>query len=325
MVDIKVSVIVPVFKVERFVERCMRSLLSQTLDNVEYIIVNDASPDRSIDIIKRVCLEYPNRLVTFINHDQNKGLPSARNTGLKAANGEYIFHCDSDDYVDPTMLEDLYNAATENDSDIVWCDWYLTLSQSERYMVQPSLSTPLDAVKAMLCGKMKFNVWNKLIKRQLYTNSGVSFPDGYGMAEDMTIIMLFAFANRVEYLPKAYYHYIKTNSTAFSQTYSERHLVELQYNIDRIESFIHEKFGQQLDRELSILKLEAKYPFLLSNNTERIKLWNTWYPESNRFILDNTFSFHRKIPQVFAKYHAYFLVRAYSIVFNRIIYGMFYR
>ena len=96
---IDVSVIVPVYNVSGFVERCVRSLMEQTLDNVEFIFVDDASPDNSIDIIRRVIKEYPNRNVRIAIHEYNKGLPSARNTGLDLCVGEYVFHCDADDYV----------------------------------------------------------------------------------------------------------------------------------------------------------------------------------------------------------------------------------
>lgn len=323
----KVSVIIPVYRVEGYIAQCALSLLNQTIHDIEFIFINDASPDDSMTILSDIVRRFPktDSNVKIISHSYNMGLPSARNTGLKEAKGEYIFHCDSDDFVEPTMLEDLYNHAKENNADIVWCDWYLSLAHSERYMPQPSLSSPEEAVRAMLCGTMKFNVWNKLVKRELYINNNITFPDGYGMAEDMTMIMLFANAQTVSHLPKAYYHYVKTNGTAFSQTYSDRHLSELRYNLSRTESYIKAKYGNQMERELSIMKLEAKYPFLLSNNTERLKLWNEWYPEADRFISDQSFSFRRRLPQIFAKRHLYFLVRVYSFLLNRIVYGLIYR
>ena len=184
----KVSVIIPVYGVEAFIERCMRSLLEQTLQEVEFIVVDDCSPDKSIAIARKVVSEYPNRSVRFISHEANKGLPAARNTGLEVATGEYVFHCDSDDWVEPDMLETLYRAAEEAKADIVWCDWFLSFEKNERYMVQPQYAIPTDALKGMLSGTMKYNVWNKLVKRELYTANAISFPSGYGMGEDMSVI-----------------------------------------------------------------------------------------------------------------------------------------
>lgn len=111
--EYSVSVIIPVYNVGKFIERCARSLMEQTMDNVEYIFVDDASPDNSIQILQKVLADYPNRRdnVRILTHAENKGLPAARNTGLAVATGEYIFHCDSDDFVEPDMLEQLYGKA----------------------------------------------------------------------------------------------------------------------------------------------------------------------------------------------------------------------
>ena len=104
------------------------------------------------------------------NHRQNKGLPAARNTGLAEASGEYIFHCDSDDFMELDMLESLYNKAKGCEADVVWCDFFLSFEKSERYMKQPEYTTPIDAVKAMLSGRMKFNVWNNYYNLFKYIN-----------------------------------------------------------------------------------------------------------------------------------------------------------
>ena len=98
----KVSVIVPIYKVEKFIEHSVRSLMEQTLPEVEYIFVNDASTDKSFAILKKVISEYTNRVrqIVFLEHKVNKGLPAARNTGLSVATGKYVFHCDSDDFIE---------------------------------------------------------------------------------------------------------------------------------------------------------------------------------------------------------------------------------
>ena len=192
--------------------------MSQTLADVEFIFVNDSTPDDSMEILQSVLDNYPERKsdVMILTHTENRGLPSARNTGLAHANGKYIFHCDSDDYVESSMLEEMSAFAEDNNVDIVWTDWYLSMAHSERYMSMPDFHSPEEAIKAMLSGGMKYNVWNKLVRRSLYVNNSILFPSGYGMGEDLTMIKLFAFAEKVAHLPKAYYHYNKTNSSAFS-------------------------------------------------------------------------------------------------------------
>lgn len=120
--------IIPVYNVGKFIERCVRSLMEQTMDNVEYIFVDDASPDNSIQILQKVIADYPNRRdnVRILTHAENKGLPAARNTGLAVATGEYIFHCDSDDFVEKDLLSTLYETARNENADIVWSDYYIS-------------------------------------------------------------------------------------------------------------------------------------------------------------------------------------------------------
>lgn len=324
----KVSVIVPIYKVEPFIGRCARSLMEQTLMDVEYIFVDDASPDNSIAVLRRVLADYPERSshVKVLSHAENKGLPAARNTGLSVAQGEYIFHCDSDDFVEPDMLEQLYGKATETDADIVWCDWWLSFAKNERYMNQPEYFTPLDALKGMLSGVMKFNVWNKLVKRKLYTDSNITFPAGYGMGEDMTMMRLFARAEKVVYLPKAFYHYVQLNTSAFSKTYSGRHLLELQHNVSLLITDLQQMFGNKLDCEITFLKLDVKFPFLISGDSTKYALWKKWYPEANSYILKNkNLSFRSRSLQWLASKNQFWAVRLYYYCVHRLIYGLIYR
>ena len=321
----KVSVIIPIYKVEAFIGRCATTLMEQTLHEVEYIFVDDATPDNSIQELEKVIARYPERekQVHIVRHVINKGLPAARNTGLLLATGEYIFHCDSDDYVNPTMLEELYCAAKENDADIVWCDWYLTFAKSERYMRQPSFYTPIEALKSMLSGGMKYNVWNKLVRSSLYNDNCIFFPEGCGMGEDMTMMILFANAKKIAYVSKAYYHYVKTNTNAFSQTYSEKHLLELHDNVVRIENYMLGMFGEDITKDIVFFKLDVKFPFLIAGQFKR---WETWYPEANKYILLNkSISSRSRWLQWLASKKQYWLVWLHNVMLDKIIYGMVFK
>lgn len=324
----KVSVIVPIYNVSRFIARCAESLLEQTLKDVEYIFVDDATPDDSMDILQRVIDKYPERKkqCRILHHVQNCGLPAARNTGLEVVTGEYVFHCDSDDFVDIDMLEQMYITAKQGDADIVWSDWYLSFEKNERYMHQPDYSTAMDALKGMLSGVMKFNVWNKLIRRSLYIDNNIKFPTGYGMGEDMTIISLFARAKKVLYLPKAFYHYVQLNIDAFSKTYSERHLMELKYNVSLVENDLRTLFGNKLDEEIAFLKLDVKFPFLISDNSSKYKLWKEWYPEANEYIMKNKrLSMRSRCLQWLAGKNQFWAVKLYYRFVHRVVYGLIYR
>lgn len=326
--NILVSVIVPVYKVEAFIERCIRSLMEQTLQETEFIIVDDCSPDNSISVVQTVIHDYPERRkqVQLIRHEANKGLPAARNTGLTVASGEFVFHCDSDDFVEPEMLEQMYKTAKDADADIVWCDWMLSFGQNERYMKQPSYASSVEALKSMLSGTMKYNVWNKLVRRRLYLDNKIVFPAGYGMGEDMTMIRLFACAQKVVYVPNAFYHYVKLNTSAFSNTYSERHLKELRRNTDETLSFLKNRYGDALAQDMEFFKLDVKFPFLITDDKRKYRLWETWYPEANQYIkLNKNVSFRRRLLQLLASEKQFWLVGLYYKLIHRFIYGILYK
>lgn len=326
---VKISVIIPIYKVESFIARCAESLFNQTFDEgIEYIFVDDASPDDSVKILQDIIAEYPNRFqqVKILHHKFNQGLPAARNTGLAEAIGEYVFHFDSDDYADPDMLETLYRKAIERKADIVWCDWFLSFERNERYMKQPSYSTSFEALKAMLSGAMKYNVWNKLVRRSLYVDNHIVFPSGYGMGEDMTMMLLFAYAKQVVYVPKAFYHYVKLNNNALTQTCSIEQFDALRHNVQWISEHLEKKYGEKLVREIAFLKLEAKFPFLIMDDDKFYNLWKQWYPEANKYIWENKYiSLRSRCLQWLACKNQFWGVRLYCAIVLRFIYGIIYK
>ena len=324
-----VSVIIPIFKVRNFIERCVCSLFEQTLTDVEYIFVDDASPDDSIDILKACIERYPERKeqVQILVHEQNQGLPAARNTGLAVATGEYVFHCDSDDFVEKDMLEVMYRAAKEKDADMVYCDFYLSFEKNERYMSNPAYETAEDMFKqGLLGGNMKYNVWNKLVRRSLYTDNDITFPAGHAMGEDMTMIRLAACAKSVAYVPKAFYHYVKLNANAYSATMSERHKVDIRYNVDQTVEFLQSRFGDALDREIAFFKLNTKLPFLITDDQAQYEAWKEWWPEANRYICENKQQpLRTRMVQWLAAKGQFWAVKLYFKVVYKLVYGVIYK
>lgn len=323
----KISVIIPIYNVSRFIAHCVESLMKQTLDEIEYIFVNDATPDNSMDILHSVLACFPQKTsqIKIIEHKFNKGLPSARNTGLSVAMGEYIYHCDSDDYLDERMLEDLYNVAKEKDADFVWCDWFLSYENNERYMKQPSFDNPIETLMGMLDGSMKYNVWNKLVKRSLYVDNDIEFPNGHAMGEDMTMIRLAACAEKVAYVSKALYHYVRSNSEAMTQVYSERHLADVCHNVDETLEFLAIK-GLDAEREIAFFKLNVKLPLLITGNWKAYRRWNELYPETNKYIIVNDkISWRTRFLQWMAAKKIYLYVWVYYQLIYRCLYTIIFK
>lgn len=121
-----VSVIVPIYGVERFIEQCVRTLMDQTLRDIEYVFVDDCTPDNSMEILGRVIQDYPYRKghVKVLHNKKNQGIALTRKTGIKECTGEYIIQVDPDDYVSLDYCEKLYATASKKHADIVWCDFY---------------------------------------------------------------------------------------------------------------------------------------------------------------------------------------------------------
>lgn len=326
MANYKVSVVIPVYGVQNFIERCAFSLFNQTMKDVEYIFVNDATPDKSIEILKKVISQYPERKVILIEHSENKGLPAARNTGLGFATGEYIFHCDSDDYVETNMLEQLYNKAVETDADIVWCDWFLSFNKNERYMKEPSYFTVKDAIVGMLSGAMKYNVWNKLAKRSLYIDNDICFPNGYAMGEDMTMIRLISCAKKIAYVSDAFYHYIRINMNAYTRSVNVKALNDLRHNVSETLRFVENHFPGSFINELNYFKLNVKLPFLISADSTHYQLWESWYPEANKFIFSNKgLPVYTRLLQWMAWNKQYWFIRLYYWAVIKFRYGIIYK
>ncbi len=324
-----VSAVIPIYNVSGYIERCARSLFSQSLDNIEYIFVNDATTDNSIDILRSVLDEIPHRKhqVRIVEHDVNKGLPAARNTGIALASGDYLFNCDSDDFLESDMLRLMLDEAVRTDADLVWCDWFLTFGSNERTMSQPAASTPRQALADMLNGSMKYNVWNKLVRRSLFIDHNIHFPSGYAMGEDMTMIRIAAKARKVAYVPRPLYHYIRVNTGAMTQQYTPARLDALRHNVQLTVDFLHDNIHDaSIEKEISWFLLNTKLPFLFTGSKHDISLWLQWYPQANRHILSNkSQSLRTRFLQLCAAHHLGLVNRLYyNLVFN-VFYGKIFK
>lgn len=283
----QVSVIIPVYGVEQFIVRCAESLMRQTLGDVEFIFVDDASPDGSIGKLREVVGKYPWRNVKVLTHDVNKGLPAARNMGLAVATGDYVFHCDSDDYLEADALEVLYRKAMEEEADIVWCDYFLDYPNGKRLLRQPSHATAEEALRAMLRGTMKYNVWNKLARRSLYTDNAITFPAGYAMGEDLTMVKLFALAHKVAYVGRGLYHYEQGNLSALTKAMASAQMESLRRNCDDVIAFMRRQRGAACEPTLRSFMLLMKWPFLCTSKRSLWREWERWYPEANAHIWED--------------------------------------
>lgn len=214
----KVSVIVPVYGVEKYIKRCATSLFEQTLDSIEYIFIDDCSKDNSIEVLTQLIEEYKlrllreNKVAKIVRMSKNSGQAAVRKRGVLLSTGEYIIHCDSDDWVDCNLYERMYESAKRNGSDVVVCDYMESDGYSHKHVDSGKSMPTLDYLSAVMHKRYTWAVWNKLIKRNLY-NENFEFPTG-DMGEDMCItLQLIANCEKISFVKGAYYYYFLNQSS----------------------------------------------------------------------------------------------------------------
>ena len=198
----KVSVIVPIYNVEKYLEKCINSLLSQTLEDIQIILVNDGSKDNSGNIAKEYEKNNKNRIIYV--EKENGGLSDARNYGLKYATSDFIAFLDSDDYIEKNAYEEMYNKAIEENADYVECDFIWEFPNKIRVDKQ----YPYKNKKEML-SFVRVVAWNKLIKRQLITDNNLEFPKGLRYEDIEFTYKLIPFVNKFAYVDKPFIHYVQ--------------------------------------------------------------------------------------------------------------------
>ena len=254
MNKVKISVIVPVYNVEKYLRKCLDSITSQNLKEVEIIVVNDCSPDGSLKIIQEYIKK--DKRITLVNKEKNEGLASARNSGLEIAKGEYILHIDSDDWIEQNYFKDMYELAIKNNADIIVSDFYTDYSGKKlTYRVDQygEIGQDLDkrrAIENLGKGKAAYAVWNKLVKKEIYEKNKIKFLDGISAGDDLLVTpILFYNSSKIIKLSKAYLHYMQNeNSITKKPKYSS--LFDVCHSINKLEEFFKDKGYEEFLKNL---------------------------------------------------------------------------
>lgn len=218
-----VSICVPVYGVEKYIERCAVTLFEQTYENIEYIFVNDCTKDNSITILKDIISRYPSRsaAVRIIAHEKNRGLAAARNTGVEESHGEFILHVDSDDYIENNTVQLLVNEQQKTDADIVTCGIFMHKPTTTITRILPEFNSPREMAIKLMGRQTAVNIWGRLIRRSLYINNNIKATEGINMGEDYSVMPILAYnAQKVTTISKPLYHYDCTNIGSYTNKFS---------------------------------------------------------------------------------------------------------
>lgn len=292
-----VSVIVPVYNVEKYIGRCAESLMKQTLQNMEFIFVDDCSPDESIEALKQVIQRYPNRAhqVKIVRHDRNQGLPFARRSGIKAAEGEYVAHCDSDDWVDTGIYQKLYDKAKSSNADFVFCDFFSSDGNTSVARIQNrrDILDKESLIKHFADVSFHPSLCRVVVKRSVYEDPRIIFPAN-SMIEDKTLLLqlLYYSEGDIAWLHEPLY-YVFFNPNSITRSNDEESILK-KYN-DIIQNnkilipFLESSGLSVAESAILNLKLYAKNQLArLTGQGKYYRLWRETFPEINGKILLNS-------------------------------------
>ena len=312
-----VSVIVLVYKVEEYIERCARSLFGQTLEDIEFIFVDDCSPDNSMGILGRILDEYPGRRsrVKVLRNDTNGGQAFSRRRGVEAASGNYIIHCDSDDWMEPFMLERMYMEARAHDADIVVCGMMKDDTPVwSRYTLEGRNCRDF-ILEDMVAANEVQSLCRYLVRSGLYL-TGIVFPTA-DQGEDRTIMVQLVHNCRSVYCIKdALYHW-RTNMASITRDPSPR-AVKRRFegdcaNTRLVDAFLEAK-GEKMrfTPQLAALKLNSMFDLRpLLRKGEAVAEWRNAFPEIKGKVLCNKYiTFTHQIEYLMNRYCPPRVIRA---------------
>ena len=293
--NICISIIVPVYGAEKYLSRCLDSILAQTYTKWECILVDDGSKDRS----GAICDEYTMKDGRFrVIHKNNEGVSSARRTGLEASTGDFVIHADSDDYLEPTMLEELCSFQSVSGADCIIFDFFKVTGEKKEWIVQkPHILDSKQVLADIISGHIYASCWNKLINRRVIAKYGANFPKNIDLGEDKCFLTaLLKNSISVSYLPKPLYNYDTTiNHYSLVRSISRQSIISGVKMVNYLEQLLGTDFSEEITEVKIRLKLRALQSGLF-NKGELQKL----YCVVNRKIIREVLLFKRHMLEDYA-------------------------
>ena len=280
---IKVSIIVPFYNVENYIEKCLQSLVNQTLEDIEILLVNDGSQDTSEVIAKQFAEKYPNKIIYL--EKENGGLSDARNYAIPYAKGQYIAFLDSDDYVETNMYEEMYNKAQKEDLDYIECDFLWeypdkTLeSKGKQYSNKKEMFIHTRVV-----------AWNKLIKREIVQNHHLEFPKGYRYEDVEFFYKLLPFIHHYGIVQKPLIHYVqRENSISNVQNARTKEIIDVLGHVIEYykENNLFEEYQEEIEYTYAryILCSSMLRMVMIEDKKERKEIINmAWKSLNTQFV-----------------------------------------
>ena len=273
-----ISVIVPIYNVEKYLNKCIESIINQSYSNLEIILVDDGSEDSSGIMCDSYILK--DKRIKVI-HKENGGLSDARNVGLDKAKGEYIVFIDSDDWIDEKMIEILYNIIKKNNSDISICDYFLAYNeeiQTQKEDIEIINLSNIEALKTIYdkdLGVCMIVAWNKLYKRNLFKDD-IRYPYGKIHEDEFTTYKLLYKAEKISYTNQKMYYY-RQRENSITSSFNKKRLDCLEAFDERVKYMKYIVKNEYLYRKTLreyyglIISIYFKYEKFYGNDKKTLK------------------------------------------------------
>lgn len=281
--QISVSILMPIYNVEQYLEKTLDSIFTQTYPYLDYVFVNDCSPDNSLQVLINTIKRYGinDGRYTIVNHEKNEGVAMSRNDCITYAKGDYVYFVDSDDWIEKDAVEQMVSATKEGTVDIVGCDYMKDFQDgTTTYHHEDYSKTCEDNMRKCLNYDIATVLWKLLIRKRLFEFFPIS-PINIG--EDYIIsIKLFHFANSFVSIQRAFYHYVQYNQNRLSFQ-SLRSINDHIKCVEEVECFIKKYFlfDDNIQHKLLLRKFNIKSNFVLNKKLRDKKAFNRTFPEAN--------------------------------------------
>lgn len=293
-----VSILIPVYRSERYIEKCLQSVLTQTYHNLEVIIINDATPDNSMAIVDNLTAQYPRNVLRIVHHESNKGIAATRNELLELASGEYLLFVDSDDYIAQDAIESLVSITTQTNADLVRCNYIALKNDTETAVSIPSFTDKEQLLKRHIAAWDSIEaMWQLFIRRSLITDNHISFAKGINASEDhLMMIKLYLFARIIVDAPKPVYYYRIDNELSVTHINPKAFHDSMYKGMDDAINFLKKNgvYDTYRDEVLTRTFL-TKQTFLLNKENRDIDLYLDTHPECNSYYRKFNYSKKQRI------------------------------
>ena len=283
----KVSILIPVYKAEKYISECLQSVLGQTYNNLEIVIVDDASPDESMAIAESLIQKADNKFeIQILHNDKNQGIAKVRNTLLDHATGDYILFVDSDDYIEVDAIESLVDIAVKENCDIVRCGYFEVKNNQIRTINQKPWNDKTDLLKQHIKAWNSIEaMWQLSIKRNLIETHHIRFAEGINASEDhLMMIKLYFYANSIANLERPVYYYRIDNEQSVTHVNPKAFHDSMYKGMDNAINFLKENGVYETYREEVLTRtFLTKQTFLLNKENRDIDLYINTHPECNSY------------------------------------------